>query len=255
MFPNKPVKTSVKDKNKTRALFQDMEATHVSQYFQHQYDKNEQKTIQSLTDESIVISGYMCYYVFRTKMTVDEILAEPSTSTFDEAFQIAVTFPDYVMGWNNADPLLSKFGFSVNPESEFIMSQRAWDKIQEERKAQGLYTFFKPREGDLLVFYGAQRWEEPKEQGVYYQNKTVFQITYVNEGKNSWQWGKDYVWRVNASVYKYDESENLSAQDDFGKALFDLVPDFNRPKQNDTFTEKEKDIRNTEEVYNPFDQF
>lgn len=116
----------VTDKNLTRTFFQPMEATHASTFFNHITDTNEQKTVQTLTDESIVISGYMVYYVFCTERDIDEVLHEPNTSIFDEAFRIAVTFPEYVTGWDNADALLNKFGVQSNPQGEFIFSQRAW---------------------------------------------------------------------------------------------------------------------------------
>lgn len=238
--------------NENRPLFQPMIGTHTSQYFDWQYDRAEQNTIQDLTDESIVISGYMITYVFRTDIDIDEVLFEPNTSTFDQAFQIAATFPNSVMGWDGNDAMMNKFGLVNNPEGEFIISQRAWDTIMKERKAKGLYTFYKPREGDLIVMHGAQRWNIPDDPDLYTQNNIVFQITFTDIGMNNWQFGKDYAWRVSASAYKYDESEDITDALDYdGNPIFDIEPDFERPPQNDAMTDVENGIREFDEN-NPF---
>lgn len=239
----------VTNPNLNRPLFQPMQATHTSLFVDHMYDGNEQETVQVLTDESIVLSGYMIYYVFRTEVEVDDILFEPDTSTFSEAFQIAATFPDYVNGWEGTDAFLNKFGFETNSQGEFIVSQRAWDTIMAEREAQGLYTSHRPREGDLIVMYNAQR-NSPR-TGLSNQSKIVFQITYIDKGKNNWQLGKDYVWRISASEYRYDQSENLTALDDDNQQLFDTITEFERTDQSDDYTQEEQTIKEFDET-NPF---
>ena len=85
------------DKNKNRDLFKPMQASHVSRYFDHQYNQNEQNTVQTLQDEAIVISGYTVTYVFKTEYEIDEILQEYDYSKLAEAFAIAVTFPSNIM--------------------------------------------------------------------------------------------------------------------------------------------------------------
>lgn len=241
----------VRNRNARRDLFRPMEATHTSQYIEKMYDSNEQKTVQTLTDESIVLSGYMVYYVFRTEIDIDEILFEPNTSKFDEAFQIAATFPEHVMSWDNGDALMAKFGLQQDAEGEFVVSQRAWDIIMGDRKADKLYTYHRPREGDLIVMPNAQRHEKSDDPNLKNQQNNVFQITYVNKGKNNWQWGKDYVWRISATAYKYDANEHLDAKDDNDNPLFNIDDDFKLPDQNDPFTDEEKDIKVWDEEH-PF---
>lgn len=248
----------VRDKNPKRELFKQQEATHVSAFFaKHAYDSNEQKTIQNLTDESIVLAGYEIYYVFRTEMDIDKILFEPNTSTFAEAFTIAATFPDYVQGWSNSDMLLSKFGLQTTPEGEFIVSQRAWDLIMKDRQSKGLYTYNRPREGDLIVMFNEQRWNSElpdRDKEIYHQNKNIFQITYVNKGKNNWQFGKDYVWRISASAYKYDEAETLTALTNEGDELFNTMNDFFKPDQMEDIKDEEKPLRVWDESH-PFGDY
>ena len=247
------------DKNKNRDLFKPMQASHVSRYFDHQYNQNEQNTVQTLQDEAIVISGYTVTYVFKTEYEIDEILQEYDYSKFAEAFDIAVTFPSNIMDWDNNNALMSKFGWTATPQGEFIISQKAWAQIMAERQAKNLYTFFKPREGDLIIVHAGQRYDGKKpnpynaEDGDYKQQRFIFQITYTDAGLNNFQWGKDYVYRVSASSYKYQENEDFTElEDENGLPFLDTEEDFNYPEdQSDAFSNNEKKIRDFEEN-NPF---
>lgn len=242
--PNK-----LRDPNPNRDFFRQMEATHISPFFNHITDQNEQNTIQSLQDESIVLAGYMVYYVFRTETNLDEVLFEIDNSRFSEAFQIAATYPEHIIDWNNNDALMNKFGINIAPQGEFIFSQRAWDVIMAERKANGLFTWSRPREGDLIIIDQNQRWNIEKmtrEEIDDFTQRYVFQVTYVDKGKNNWQLGKDYVWRISASGYKHETTEKIDALGDDDKPLLDEVQDFFRTTQHEGLKQAEKKVRKEE---------
>lgn len=94
------------------------------------------------------------------------------------------------------------------------MSKTRWEAIMDERKLQQRSTLTRPMEGDLLYFgYGRNRF-----------TNTLFQINKVDFSDVNWQMGRNFVYRLQCTLYTPTQDDKVEvAEYDLSAQLQELL--------------------------------
>ena len=99
-----------------------------SQYFNQIGAKSEQRLVEDLIIESIRINGMEVFYVPRTLVKADPIFGEDPLSKFEKVFPIEMYFDNPGEGWQGDRYLISKFGFEMREQANFVVSRRRFNE-------------------------------------------------------------------------------------------------------------------------------
>ena len=151
-------------------------------YFNNFNSLPEQELLNSLTKETIQISGIDVRYLPRTLVKEDLVLGEDVLSKFAASYDIEM-YVNSVEGFGGEGDIASKFGLDIR--DELIVT------VNKERftKAVGLD---KPREGDLIYFPF---------------NKGLFEIKFVEHEKPFYALGKNFVYELTCELFQYSEEK------------------------------------------------
>lgn len=184
-------------------------------YFNHLEHAGEQSLYDSITQESIQVSGFDVLYLQRAYYT-DSILVEPRASSFDDehSWKIEANIPQDLMGWQGQNQMMAAFGILVEQAGSILMSKTRWEAIMDERKLQQRSTLTRPMEGDLLYFgYGRNRF-----------TNTLFQINKVDFSDVNWQMGRNFVYRLQCTLYTPTQDDKVEvAEYDLSAQLQELL--------------------------------
>lgn len=179
----------------------------INKYFNHLNRASEANLFEDLTIEYIQINGFDVLYIPRTNLEVDDVLGEPTQSTFDSAYQIEVF--DAATGQLGGDQaLMSKFGFKLSQTTELIMSKRRFAELGT--------GFIRPQEGDL-IYIG----DPKKSLGSFINN--FFEINQVWYNDPEWQFGREFTYRLvcETFVYSYEKIQTGIREIDVGRTSED----------------------------------
>ena len=160
----------------------------ISKFFSHTIltNTNEHYLVQSMVNESIKNFGMDVQYLPRTQLNMDTILNDAEVSNFDDAYTIEV-YLGSLEGFGGGDTI-GQFGFEVRDTAEFTISQIRFTEVVTAADS----TITRPREGDLIYFPFS---------------KQLFEVTYVEDEVPFFQVGKNYVYQVSTSLFRYEDQD------------------------------------------------
>ena len=160
----------------------------ISKFFSHTIltNTNEHYLVQSMVNESIKNFGMDVQYLPRTQLNMDTILNDAEVSNFDDAYTIEV-YLGSLEGFGGGDTI-GQFGFEVRDTAEFTISQIRFTEVVTAADS----TITRPREGDLIYFPFS---------------KQLFEVTYVEDEAPFFQVGKNYVYQVSTSLFRYEDQD------------------------------------------------
>jgi len=176
----------------------------------------EQKLYGSLVTESFQINGIDVLYLPRKIVEFDDILKEPTKSSFSRAFPIEAYFIDNG-NYQGDQNLISKFGFRINQTTELLIAKDRFEQL-----GTGL---IRPTEGDL-VYIGDPTSARGKFTNTLMQ---INQVWYGGDGANAdWQFGTHSCYKLVCETFIYSyESIKLGRQvpDSQGTEALDMTGD------------------------------
>ena len=162
-----------------------------SPYFNHTEQQGEIDLYDSITIESIQMTGFDILYIKRSDFVIDPVLFEAHKNEFKESFTIEANIPDNLINWAGEGTIMNQFGIQISNTGSILFSKTRWAQIQDERVQQGFERIERPFEGDLIYFgYGYTKF-----------NNTIFVINQVDFSDSSWQMGRNFVYRCQCSLY------------------------------------------------------
>lgn len=172
----------------------------VSPYFNNTSHLGQQKLTEDLITEAIQLRGVDAYYIPRE--TIDDI------AMFNEAeknrFAVAKSVELYVeniTNFNGQGDIFSKFG-------GFTFEDRATLVYSANRFKEELVGFREePKPGDLIYIEFAD---------------VLFEVQKRLEDEDWRQWGRNYVYRLEVSKFKYGHEEFSTGIDDIDDITADL---------------------------------
>ena len=174
-------------------------------YFNNFGASQEQLLIENLVVESIKIYGHDVYYLPRTRIATDNILAEDSFSRFDSQYFVEMYIKN-VEGFAGQGDFLSKFNLEIRDQVTFTVARRTFSE-----EVGALTSFVRPREGDLLYMP---------------LNNKLFEIRFVEHEAIFYQLGALQTFDLTCELFEYSNEQfntGISAIDDKLKNItFDL---------------------------------
>ncbi|BAU39999.1 hypothetical protein [Ralstonia phage RSP15] len=143
--------------------------------------KGEQDLVQDLTDEAIQMIGLDVKYLKRTMQNRDFLFGESPLSEFKDVITIEMELANIVQ-FNGDGDMFTKFGIDATDQATFRVSTRRF--ATEGNKID----LVKPREGDLLHLP---------------TNDSLWEIKKVKNDENFQRFGKNYSYRLEASLFQY----------------------------------------------------
>ncbi len=178
-----------------------------NQYFRSNYfaTDQDQALAESLITEMIYNYGIDVKYLPRDFVDYDKLYGEDDSSLFDDTYSVEM-YVKNVNGFQGDGNFLSKFGIEIRDEMTLSVSRKRF-KEEVLDKEEGMT---RPREGDLVSI-----------PSIVDKRKRLFEITYVNQEENYYQFGSLYTWELRCKTFEY-------AGEDFntGDANIDSVEDF-----------------------------
>lgn len=199
-------------------------------YFDHLEQAGEHQLFDNLCVESIQVSGFDIVYIPRENLNFDPVLFETNKNIFNNYWMIEATISENLTGWTGDNEISSEFGVSIDQGGHITFSKSRWDEIQQKLKNENKFNQDRPYEGDLIYFgYGHGKF-----------NNTLFQINNVDFSDNSWQLGRNFVYRCKCSVYKPTKDDKIN------------ISKFNIDKQVESDFKTEQDMDQSNDFENIF---
>lgn len=157
----------------------------VSPYFNNTSHPGQQKLTEDLIVEAIQLRGVDAYYIPRE--TIDDIAMfnEAEKNKFSVAKSIEL-YVENITNFNGQGDLFSKFGgFTFEDRATLVYAAK---RFKEEMV--GYRT--EPKDGDLIYIEFAD---------------VLFEVQKRLEDEDWRQWGKNYVYRLEVSKFKYGHEE------------------------------------------------
>lgn len=207
-------------------------------YFDHLEQAGEHQLFDDLCVESIQVSGFDILYIPRESIDFDPILFETKRNDFNIGWKIEASISENLTGWTGDNEQMHHFGVSIDQGGHITFSKSRWDEIQAEQKFENKFYQDRPYEGDLIYFgYGYNKF-----------NNTLFHIDNVDFSDNSWQLGRNFVYRCRCSVYKPTSDDNVNINQ-YGISK-QIQNDFISAEEMDQSNDYE-DVFKTLEVFDP----
>jgi hypothetical protein len=152
-------------------------------FFNHYFNRAEQKLIEELVTESIKQYGCDVYYLPKTVFNADEVLNENQYHAFRDALQIDMYIKS-VDGFEGDGQFMQKFGLEIRDQITLVVSRRTFDQDVIEYS-----NIIRPREGDAIYI--------PFIDAVYI-------IKYVEgDSPNFYQLGDLQSWELICELFEY----------------------------------------------------
>lgn len=150
---------------------------------------SEQLLYEDLVIESLRIYGQDCYYIPRTIMNQDPILADDIPSKFSSAYKLEM-YIENIDGFAGEGDLFQKFGIEIRDQATFIVSRRRW--------AQTVASYNNDIQGDLPV----------NGDLIYLPlTKSLFQIMHVERESPFYQLSNLNVVRLECELFEYNDEQ------------------------------------------------
>lgn len=155
---------------------------------------SEQDLVESMTVESIQISGMNVIYIPRSLNKVDQIFGEDVLSSFESYAEIEMYLSDFA-GYGGQSEMLSKFGMQISDTASFLVSRKRYGEIvvpilPESRNTK---VMNRPNEGDLIYVSNS---------------KSLFEIVFVEDEEPGFhQLNKKYVWTLRCELMRMNNDK------------------------------------------------
>lgn len=169
-------------------------------YFNFTSVTSEQNLISDLKKESIEIYGQNMYYIRRNSSDYNAILGDDLFQNFTDSTLLCM-YPENVESFGQNKEFLSKFGFTLQDTSNFLVHKDEFSLTNLER----------PEPGDLIKWSNTNR---------------LFKINFVDYDYQFYQLGQNTVYQLQCELFKYS-SETI----DTNIEEIDIFEEF---KNNDT---------------------
>ena len=153
-----------------------------------QGSNTEKALYEDIIIESLKMYGQNCYYIPREIVNRDLILNDDSTSRFDEAYLLEM-YIENIEGFDGDGDLFAKFGVEIRDAATFILSRKRW---QETVEANETGSFYRPREGDLIVLT---------------LSNSIFEIQKVEDETPFYQLKNLPVFRMRCELFEYNDED------------------------------------------------
>lgn len=141
--------------------------------------QSEQNLLQDLIDDNISAGGVECFYLQKEQLNLDEVFRESTIVDYKAGFEIEMMIAR-VSNFNGDGDLFSKFGMSSSDEVTLIVSTRRFG-VEGAKHAM-----VKPLEEDLIFMP---------------MTSTLWKIRKVKQDEEYYQFGRNYVWRLECGLY------------------------------------------------------
>lgn len=183
----------------------------VSPYFNNTSHPGQQKLTEDLIIEAIQLRGVNAFYIPRETFNDIEMFNEAERNKFAVAKSIEL-YIESITNFNGQGDLFSKFGgFTFEDRATFVYASK---RFKEEMV--GLRD--EPKPGDLIYIEFAD---------------VLFEVQKRLEDEDWRQWGRNYVYRLEASKFKYGHEEFDTGVDDIdditGALEFEELDEMNQP--------------------------
>lgn len=158
-----------------------------SPYFRNYDSSPEQALIESLVHEALRMYACDMYYIKRTQLNPDTVIADDKLSRFSAAFPVGC-YIKTVDGFTGDGQFLSKFGVEIRDQVILALSKREFkfEVINNDP------SFTRPREGDLIYMP---------------ITKKLFEITFVDYKPVMYQFGSLQSYDMTCEVFAYNNEE------------------------------------------------
>jgi hypothetical protein len=159
--------------------------------FFQQGSREEQSLIQDLINEQLRMYGVEIYYMPRKFVTEKTVLREVIESKFDSAYPIEAYIENFE-GYNDNTTILSKFGIQSTNEVTLVISRERYEEYITPliKEKQNIKLSTRPKEGDLVYFPLGDR---------------IFEIKFVEHEKPFYQLQKNYVYKLQCELFRYED--------------------------------------------------
>lgn len=165
----------------------------------------EQSLVQDLINEQLRMYGVEVYYMPRKYVTEKTVLREVIESKFDTAFPIEAYVENYE-GYADNSTILTKFGIQATNEITLIISKERYESYISPliKGKPNIKLSTRPKEGDLIYFPLGDR---------------IFEIKYVEHEKPFYQLQKNYVYKFQCELFRYEDEIIDTGVDDIDDVL------------------------------------
>lgn len=153
-----------------------------SVFFNNFQSSQEQLLIENLIIESIQIYGHDLYYIPRTRIAMDSLYQEDTSSEFNAAYYVDMYIKS-VDGFDGDGDFISKFGLEIRDRVTFCVARRTFSN-----EVGTTAELNRPREGDLIYFP---------------LNKKVFEIKFVEHEAIFYQLGALQLFELSCELFEY----------------------------------------------------
>jgi len=152
--------------------------------------RNEQLLYEDIVLEALKIYGQDVYYLPRTLINENKILAEDIPSQFGSAHKIEM-YIENTEGFDGEGDLFTKFGVEIRDAATFIVSRRRWTSAVGRHDN---LSNVRPFEGDLIY--------------LPLTNK-LFEIMHVEHEQPFYQLSNLSVYKLRAELFEYNEDVSI----------------------------------------------
>ena len=172
--------------------------------FTHLTSTSDQSLVQNLVTETIQIAGFDVKYLPRTQNNVDTLFDDAESNSFNTAYTIEMYFgQETISGVGGGGDIITRFGFEVTDTVQLVCSLSRFTDVVTGGDA----TITRPREGDLIYLP---------------LSKQLYEITFTEDMVPFFQLGKNYIWQIECSLFRYAEDEmntGVSEVDNLGTGI------------------------------------
>ena len=155
--------------------------------FTHHTATTDQSLVQNLVTESIQIAGFDVKYLPRTRNNVDTLFDDAENNSFNTAYTIEMYFgQDTINGFGGGGDIITRFGFEVTDTCQLVCSLSRFTEVVTAGDA----SITRPKEGDLIYLPLSGQ---------------IYEITFTEDMIPFFQLGKNYIWQMECSLFKYAE--------------------------------------------------
>ena len=173
-----------------------------------QGSQSEQRLVQDLINEQLLIYGVEVTYIPR-KYVSDKstIMEEVTASKFDDNFLLEAYVNTYE-GYGGQGDIMSKFGVTIKDELTLTISKERFEDFispfLEVLPDDEIEVYTRPREGDLIYFPLGTR---------------LFEVMFVEHEDPFYQLGKNYVYQLKCELFQYEDEVIDTSFDEIDKTV------------------------------------
>ena len=206
--------------------------------------KGEMDVMQDLVDENIMAGGINVKYLPKTELKPDQLFGESIKNVFEAGFEIEM-YLENIVSFNGDGDMFGKFGVMATDSATLVVSKR---RFPMEAKAYHL--------------------EEPQQSDLIYMplSNTMWEIKKVKLDKNYYQFGKNYTFIIELSLYtpnhdrfvdkEYQPIDFKESEDASTDGLLRLLGiDVNTAQDESVEIVAETNTNLADETFNPSDPF